>query len=77
MIGLSCNTLGSHEKWIQDINETQNCKVEFPIIADADRQVAMAYGMLDYQDPSNVDKSGMSPLLLGYTCGYRLHVVPK
>ncbi|KAJ3299640.1 hypothetical protein HDV03_002888, partial [Kappamyces sp. JEL0829] len=59
VIGLSCNTLDSHEKWIQDINETQNCTVAFPIIADADRKVATAFDMLDYQDATNVDKKGM------------------
>ncbi|KAJ3204334.1 hypothetical protein HK099_001195, partial [Clydaea vesicula] len=59
VIGLSCNTLESHEKWISDINETQGCDVKFPIIADADRTVATMYGMLDYQDATNVDKKGM------------------
>ena len=59
VLGLSCNTLESHKEWIQDINETQNTKVEFPIIADADRQIAMKFDMLDYQDPTNVDKKGM------------------
>lgn len=57
-IGISCNTLESHEKWIQDINETQNCTLEFPIIADKDRSIATLYDMLDFQDATNVDKSG-------------------
>jgi alkyl hydroperoxide reductase subunit AhpC len=59
VIGLSCNTLESHEKWIEDINETQNALVKFPIIADASRDVATLYSMLDKQDPTNVDKKGM------------------
>jgi alkyl hydroperoxide reductase subunit AhpC len=59
VIGLSCNTMESHEKWILDINETQNTIVKFPIIADFDRSVATLYGMLDGQDPTNVDKKGM------------------
>jgi alkyl hydroperoxide reductase subunit AhpC len=59
VIGLSCNTLESHQAWIQDINETQNCSLEFPIIADADRRVATLFDMLDYQDPTNIDKKGM------------------
>ena len=59
VIGLSCNALESHEKWISDINETQNTKVSFPIIADADRKVATLYAMLDGQDATNVDKQGM------------------
>ncbi len=59
IIGLSCNTLDSHEEWIKDINETQQTDLKFPIIADADRSIATAYDMLDYQDATNVDKSGM------------------
>jgi alkyl hydroperoxide reductase subunit AhpC len=47
VIGLSCDDVESHSKWIQDINETQNCKVTFPIIDDSSRQIASAYSMLD------------------------------
>ena len=36
-----------HERWIADINETQHTRVDFPIIADKDRHVAMLFGMLD------------------------------
>ncbi|KAJ3289054.1 hypothetical protein HK104_007778 [Borealophlyctis nickersoniae] len=59
VIGLSCNTLESHEGWIADINETQSTNVQFPILADADRKVATLYDMLDHQDATNVDKKGM------------------
>ncbi|KAJ3378219.1 hypothetical protein HDU92_007570 [Lobulomyces angularis] len=59
VIGLSCNTLESHERWIADINETQNADVKFPIIADANRKVAQLFDMLDFQDETNVDKKGM------------------
>jgi alkyl hydroperoxide reductase subunit AhpC len=59
VIGLSCNTLNSHQQWINDINETQNCDLKFPIIADADRKIATLYDMLDHQDLTNVDKKGM------------------
>jgi glutaredoxin/glutathione-dependent peroxiredoxin len=59
VIGLSCNTLESHEEWIKDINETQQCNVEFPIIADPSREIATLYDMLDQQDATNVDKQGM------------------
>jgi alkyl hydroperoxide reductase subunit AhpC len=59
ILGLSCNTLESHHEWILDINETQDCKLEFPIIADFDRKVAVLYDMLDYQDATNIDKQGM------------------
>lgn len=45
LIGLSANTLGSHEGWIQDINEVTGSNVNFPIIADKERKVAYLYDM--------------------------------
>jgi len=39
MIGLSANDIGSHDKWIEDINEVSNTNLKFPIIGDADRKV--------------------------------------
>ena len=38
-IAVSIDPLESHGQWIQDINETQNTTVDFPILADADRKV--------------------------------------
>ena len=38
MIGLSANTLGSHEGWIKDIDEVTGSRVAFPIIADKERK---------------------------------------
>ena len=46
LIGHSVDPLKSHMGWIYDINETQDTKVNFPIIADPDRRVAMLYDML-------------------------------
>jgi thioredoxin-dependent peroxiredoxin len=46
VIALSVDPVDSHKKWINDINETQNTKVNFPIIADADRKVSEAYDMI-------------------------------
>lgn len=43
---LSVDGLDSHKGWIADINETQNTEVNFPIIADEDRQVAELYDMI-------------------------------
>ncbi len=45
-IALSVDPLDKHEGWINDINETQNTKVTFPIIADEDRKVASLYDMI-------------------------------
>ena len=46
VIALSVDGLESHKEWINDINETQNTTVNFPIIADEDRKVAMLYDMI-------------------------------
>lgn len=35
-----------HVKWIEDVNDTQNCDLQFPIVADADRKVAELYEMI-------------------------------
>ncbi len=46
VLAVSVDQLSKHEGWIKDINETQNCTVDFPIIADEDRKVANLYGMI-------------------------------
>jgi thioredoxin-dependent peroxiredoxin len=46
VIAVSVDSLESHHRWIKDINETQTTTVNFPIIADAERQVATAYDMI-------------------------------
>jgi len=46
VLALSVDGLDRHTGWIQDINETQNCKVDFPIIADENKEVANLYGMI-------------------------------
>lgn len=60
LVGLSANTLGSHEEWIKDIDEVTGSLVGFPIIADKERKVAYAYDMIDYQDTTNVDAKGIA-----------------
>lgn len=46
IIGLSVDPLDSHQGWLADIEETQGAKVDYPLIADADFNVAKLYGML-------------------------------
>ena len=46
ILAVSVDPLDSHRKWIGDINETQSCTMNFPIIADAGRKVATAYDMI-------------------------------
>ena len=44
VLALSVDSEESHKKWIPDINETQDCLVDYPIIADEDKSVAITYG---------------------------------
>lgn len=60
MIGLSANDLSSHGRWIEDINDISKTNLQFPIIADADRQVAFLYDMVDQQDLTNIDEKGIA-----------------
>lgn len=46
VIAISIDPLGKHAEWIRDINETQHCQVNFPIIADENRNVATLYDMI-------------------------------
>ncbi len=46
MIAISVDSVEDHKRWISDINETQGCTVNFPIIADMTQEVAKLYGMI-------------------------------
>jgi alkyl hydroperoxide reductase subunit AhpC len=46
VMALSVDTVASHKGWISDINETQGVEVNFPIIADEDKSISEAYGMM-------------------------------
>ena len=46
VLALSVDPVDSHKGWISDINETQNCTVNFPIIADPDKKVSEMYDMI-------------------------------
>ncbi|MFM7839598.1 MAG: peroxiredoxin [Chitinophagaceae bacterium] len=46
VLAVSVDPLDKHHGWVKDINETQQCRVEFPIIADPDRKVALLYDMI-------------------------------
>ena len=46
VLAVSVDPLDKHHGWINDINETQNAVVDFPIIADPTREVATLYDMI-------------------------------
>ncbi|MBE9009907.1 peroxiredoxin [Pseudanabaenaceae cyanobacterium LEGE 13415] len=46
VIALSVDDAESHKGWISDINETQGCSVNYPILADGDKKVSELYDMI-------------------------------
>jgi thioredoxin-dependent peroxiredoxin len=46
VMGLSVDATGDHEKWADDIEETQGARPNFPMIGDSDFEVSKLYGML-------------------------------
>lgn len=46
VLAVSVDPLDKHFGWRNDINETQACNVDFPIIADESREVATLYDMI-------------------------------
>src|SRR5690349_12854105 len=53
VLALSADPLDSHQKWIGDINETQNTVVNYPLIADPEFKIANLYDMVH---PAVTDK---------------------
>jgi alkyl hydroperoxide reductase subunit AhpC len=49
VIGLSVDATGDHKRWASDIEETQGCAPNYPLIGDADFRVSKLYGMLPAQ----------------------------
>ncbi|HEY0356115.1 MAG TPA: peroxiredoxin [Flavisolibacter sp.] len=46
VLALSVDPVDQHKGWVKDINETQHCNVDFPIIADENREIANLYDMI-------------------------------
>jgi alkyl hydroperoxide reductase subunit AhpC len=55
IIGLSVDPVESHLKWEKDIEETQSCKVNYPMIGDTDLAVAKLYDMLPADETGGCD----------------------
>lgn len=54
MIGLSVDPIDDFEGWLKDIKETQGAEVNFPMIADSDKKVAVLYDMIHPQAAEKV-----------------------
>lgn len=60
-IALSVDDAEDHRGWVKDINETQNCSVDFPIIADKDKKVSELY---DFIHPNASETQTVRSLLI-------------
>ena len=60
-LGLSTDSVEEHIKWIEDVNDTQNTTLDFPIVADADHKVAQLYDMIH---PSESDTAAVRSVFI-------------
>lgn len=60
-LGLSTDTVEEHNKWIEDVNATQNTTLEFPIVADPDRKISTLYDMIH---PGESDTSAVRSVFI-------------
>lgn len=61
VIAISVDSVEDHKAWIGDIDETQSCHVDFPIIGDPDHKVSELYDMLH---PGEGDSSTVRSVFL-------------
>lgn len=54
LLGLSIDSVFSHIAWLRNIEEKTGVKIPFPVIADLNKVVASAYGMI-HPDQSNTE----------------------
>jgi alkyl hydroperoxide reductase subunit AhpC len=54
VLGLSVDGLKDHEGWSKDIEETQGTALNFPLLADPERKVAMLYDMIHPKELDNL-----------------------
>lgn len=53
VIALSVDTLTAHSQWLGDISASQNCSIDFPVIADEHAKIAHLYGMIHPKASNN------------------------
>jgi thioredoxin-dependent peroxiredoxin len=50
LLGLSVDMTDDHSRWLNDIEETQGSKVDYPLISDSDLKVSKLYNMLPAEE---------------------------
>jgi peroxiredoxin (alkyl hydroperoxide reductase subunit C) len=74
LLGLSIDSVYSHIAWLRNIHEKTGVKIPFPVIADLDRKVATAYGMVSPRESKTevsrcvfvIDPSGIMRAIIYY-----------
>ena len=61
IIAISVDSVEDHKAWVSDIEETQSCVVNFPIIGDENKQISRLYDMLH---PGEDDSSAVRSVFL-------------
>jgi len=46
LLGLSVDSVSSHIAWVRNVEEKAGVRIPFPIVADLNKEVSMAYGMI-------------------------------
>jgi peroxiredoxin (alkyl hydroperoxide reductase subunit C) len=54
LIGLSVDSIYSHIEWMKDIKDKFGVEIPFPVIADINKEIAVAYNMMDEKTGSTV-----------------------
>jgi len=57
IIGLSVDPVTNHEKWINDITETQGATVTYPMIGDTDLAISKLYNMLPAEEMASDNRT--------------------
>ena len=60
LIGLSVDSVEDHHKWKKDIEETQGVKVNYPLIADENLEIAKLYNMLPSDEVNDGKRTAMT-----------------
>jgi len=55
IIGLSIDPVADHKKWLQDVEEVANAKVDYPVIADTQLHVSKLYNMFPADESGSAE----------------------
>ncbi|GLE07308.1 hypothetical protein PINS_up017438 [Pythium insidiosum] len=64
ILGLHIDSLKRQESFLADVNETQEVKVSFPVVADADGELSRALGLIAANAPKHTADAHRLP----YSC---------